>query len=541
MKPWEKYQSGKPWEKYVPKAEKSFSDRAVEFGGAMVRGARDIVDGGARLLVRGAEAVVPDGNRLDDWLKSEVSRVDSINAAAEQDYQQNWGGQDRGFDTGRVIGAGVASMPIGAVGLAGKGYRLAKAAGTGGLLGAMSTSADDKNYWADTAENAALGAGFGLVGDAAGRVVSRMVQPKGNQAANLLSREGVSPQLGGLIGRPAQRIEQALESAPILGDVIRSGRTAAIKEFNRAAVNRALAPIGQKLPKGMVGSEAITFAKKALGDAYDDVLSKVTVYADDALAKDLASLADSIPNVHGDQTKRKFAEIVFSELGKRFDDGVMPGNGVKALQENVRKIADRYRQGSPDDRAIADALIGSGGSDGFIGAIRNAVQRHAGDAAARIDDINLGYANFARVRDAASKVTAEHGVFSPEQLRASVRALDRSVGKGQSAQGNALMQDLADAGVDALGAKLPNSGTTDRYLINSLTGAGAGYGAATGLLGPYSLLAGAVPAVPYAPGVRGLLATAMTRHGPRADKYAQAVRQSLPLLGISSVPALLSE
>ncbi|HQY88648.1 MAG TPA: LptF/LptG family permease, partial [Tepidisphaeraceae bacterium] len=84
------------------------------------------------------------------------------------------------------------------------------------------------------------------------------------------------------------------------------------------------------------------------------------------------------------------------------------------------------------------------------------------------------YSNFARIRDAGSRLGDKSAGFTPSDLLAAVRKNDRSVGKGQFATGRAQMQDLADAAVSTLPNKYPDSGTTGRAMISALSAGALG-------------------------------------------------------------------
>jgi len=103
-----------------------------------------------------------------------------------------------------------------------------------------------------------------------------------------------------------------------------------------------------------------------------------------------------------------------------------------------------------------------------------------------LNNANAAYARWVRVRDAAAN--ANNGVYSPAQFAQSVV---RNAGtKNQAARGDALMQDLADAGRAVLPQSVPNSGTTDRRNLTELAlalfgghAAGVGPGVLAGGLG----------------------------------------------------------
>jgi hypothetical protein len=123
-------------------------------------------------------------------------------------------------------------------------------------------------------------------------------------------------------------------------------------------------------------------------------------------------------------------------------------------------------------------------------------------------------------------------MFTPAQLAQAVRAQDTSVGKGASATGQALMQDLAEQGTNILGSKVPDSGTAGRL---ALLGGGAAAGSATGTAMPLAaaLTAGSLPYVG-----RKATAAVLTKRPESAKKLAELIRKSSPYIAGAANPAL---
>jgi hypothetical protein len=194
----------------------------------------------------------------------------------------------------------------------------------------------------------------------------------------------------------------------------------------------------------------------------------------------------------------------------------MSGATFKTVESELRRLAKGYQGDAAfDKRQIGAAL------DELVSSMRANLSRanpaHAGELA----QINKGYAGYARVRDAAGRIGADEGVFTPAQLQSAVRAGDKSVGHGQFATGNAYMQYLSEAGKAVLGSKVPNSFTTDRALI------------AGGALGSYFIN----PAIPaglaagaglYTAPVQNALRFMLTARPQGANALANTVRQSYP-------------
>ena len=155
------------------------------------------------------------------------------------------------------------------------------------------------------------------------------------------------------------------------------------------------------------------------------------------------------------------------------------------------------------------------------------------DYAEKLRAINKGYANYAIIRNAASRAGTEGG-FTPVQLDAAVRAMDKSVGKGATATGTANMQDLTDAGRQVLANKYPDSGTIGRGLLDGgVLGAGL-YNPAI----PASLAAGGIP---YTPVTQRIMASLLEIRPQGAESVGRAVRSSSPALGVGASSAFMQE
>lgn len=482
-------------------------------GRGVVRGVRDPIDAGAQMLVRGASAIglAP---------QSEVDRVDQINRDAEQGYQQSRGSSAGTFDPSRLGGQIVGTAPLFALAPAGGATlagRTAMGAVTGAGIGALVEPVDTSkgDFWQQKLGQAKSGAIAGAVAAPVTAALSRVIQPKTAPDVKTLMREGVTPTPGQILGGGWRSAEEKAKSIPLLGSSIRNAEQRSAEQFNRAAIDRSLAPIGQKLPKGVTGHEAIEFANDQLSKAYDDVITKIgSIAPDQQLGQEitnLGSMVSQLPKERGDQ----FLRIIKSEIADRIDQyGRVTGEGFKAADQNLGKLAAQYmRSTDADQQTLGRAL--SAAHDSLRSWLTRVAPPEASDA---LKAANAGWANFKRVQRAASSVAAEDGLFSAAQLHGAVRALDRSKDKGGFAKGTALMQDLSAAGKNTLANKVPNSGTTDRLL------------ATLGVLGPAAgatvspwLAAGALPAVAYTKAGQAMLGGLLARRPALAEPLSKGV------------------
>ena len=219
-------------------------------------------------------------------------------------------------------------------------------------------------------------------------------------------------------------------------------------------------------------------------------------------------------------------------LSKRFDmelnqaigsklspqTGMMDGIAFKQAESQLGSLARKF-QSSTDafQKDLGDAFAQAQAE------LRNSLKGSNPQIQTELNNINKGWANFTRLQTAGAKAnTAE--MFTPSQLAQAVRQGDTSVRKGAVARGNALMQDLSDAGVNILPSKTPDSGTAGRLAAMGLIGGGA-YGAQQGYITPEMLAIGGAAALPYLPGARKVMTTALTRRPDQAKIIAEQLRK----------------
>ena len=449
------------------------------------KGLRDPLDGGAQLLTKILpDGVVSAGNRFNNWLADKtgiVARlpeggVDQQVRQDEAEYQaRRAAGGESGFDGYRVLGNVLNPVNVAAASRLPAAATLTGRMGLGAVGGAASALTqpvtEGDNFAAEKAKQAGIGAAFGGAVPLAGAGLGRLVSPKASQDAQLalLRQEGVRPTIGQSLGGWADRAEQKAMSIPFVGDAIAGARGRAADDLNRAVANRALAPIGQKLPEGLSGREAVTHVQRTLSDAYDDLLPRMKVQADGTFRQEIKGLSDMVRSGSIDpKAAGSFKRILQNDvLGKFKGQQTLTGQTLKQVESDLSSQIGRLGQSTDaDQRLLSDALKEVQAS------LRSLAQRTNPELAPQLKAINSGYANFKRMERAASSVAAEDGIFSPAQLQNAVKALDKSKDKGRFARGDALMQDLADAGRIRLGANVPNSGTADR-LLQIGTGAAA--------------------------------------------------------------------
>lgn len=392
------------------------------------------------------------------------------------------------------------------------------AAALGAATGALQPVASEgERGW-----NALLGGGAGAGGQAAVNALARIVRPNTSAAVQTLLNEGVTPTPGQVLGGAAQRVEEGLTSVPLVGDAIRAGQRRAVEDLNRAAVNRSLEPIGVRLPRGLRGREAVEFAEDQLSARYNALTPRLTTQADGQFIQEVQQLRNSMASGAIDpKIPDAFERILNDQVLVKFQgpNATLTGRTLKDIESDLGDLWRRYRRSTdPDTMLLGDAIRET------QDILRRTVERSNPQVADELRNINLGWANFKRVQNAAGRVGTDEGVFSPAQLQGAVRAGDRTKDKGAFARGNALMQDLSDAGRAVLGPKVPDSGTPFRSLLALLAGAGA-----SGVGGvPGAAAALTAPALYSRPGQEVLATLLARRPDAVAVPAANALRRLAP-------------
>lgn len=456
-------------------------------------------------------------------MKDEPRTPEAVDARLREREAKN---KVEGVDWARMAGNVATSLPLAVAG-GGMGAALA----TGGIAGALQPATGEGDFGTQKAVQAGVGA---LTGGATNRLTAglgRALAPRNSPNVTALLNEGVTPTPGQALGGIANRIEERAMSLPIVGDAIRGGRMSAETQLNKAALQRAVAPIGENV--STVGREGLSEVSNKLSAAYNDVLPHVTFTADApfrAQMQNLDQMAQSLPGNAVQDLRKVVRTHVVDRLNPQ--TGMMDGVSLKQAESELGRISRTYR-GSENavHRDVGHAI------EEVRSAVRDALQRQNPNAADRLAAINRGYADYAILRRAAGSVGAEGGEFSAAQLQSAVKAGDRSVGKGNFARGRANMQDLSDPAVSVLKSKVPNSGTADRLMQAGGLG-GALVGSIldpTGITAASTLGAGALSYGMYSPLGRKLMAELLMRRPGVVQAAGKHIGQLSPASSPSAV------
>ncbi|WP_217646956.1 lytic transglycosylase domain-containing protein [Achromobacter sp. NFACC18-2] len=516
--------------------------------GRMAQGAVvDPLNAGAQLLVNAAPGGVVDAvNSATQYVNElpvigPVTRALGMTPATAQDVNQGVQQQEQqyqaarratgndGFDWARLSGSVAATAPLAAAMAPAAGLSvpasMATAAGSGAVFGGLQPVTEGGDYAENKLRQMAVGGVSSGALSGVGNALSRVISPRASVNPNVqtLLDEGVTPTPGQLLGGTAQRMEDKAVSIPIVGDAIRGARERGIQEFNEAALNRAVAPLGQRVTA--TGREGMQQVQRIVGDAYDDIIPRLNFRADNQFAQEIGTLqqmAQTLPPAQAQQFETILRDQVIGRLTRQ---GGATGQNYRAIESELGRLGANYRSSAvAGERELGMAITELQAS------LRETLTRSNPQVAQELASINQAYSMLTRLQRAASATGADEGVFTPAQFSAAVRAADGTVRKNAYARGGALMQDLSDAGRGVMNTTVPNSGTFDRAAL-----VGAATLSAANPLFPVGLAAGALP---YLRGPNRLAAALIARRPEIAPQLAERISGVLPAAGVVAAPAL---
>ena len=419
---------------------------------------------------------------------------------------------------GEAVPAGLAAGGAAGGAAAGVGARMLAGGVSGGAQGYAAPYASQGEHVANTLVGAGLGAALPGAGAAASNVMKGLASPE----ARALIEGGVRLTPGQMLGGAAKTVEDKLTSLPVVGGAIRRGQQRALDDFNLASVQKALEPIGVKLGKAtQAGYDAIQDGREAISKAYDSVLGQMKGRVDSQLTNGIAKTLGNHVNSLPDNLARKLMQTVDEDVLQKLGKGQQVGG--KEVKEIISNLGNEIRSANvsqdPAYRQLGKAY------QAVQNDVKSMLKRNNSKALGEeLSNTDAAHARMLRVENAASRVGAQEGKFTPAQLRSAVRAEDSSFKKRGFSQGKALMQDWADAGQASLPSKVPDSGTAGRLLMDA---AAVGGGGVAGHL-PAVLATGAIAHAAYSRPGQWLMQKALApQPNPVSNYLAQLAQQRL--------------
>jgi len=337
-----------------------------------------------------------------------------------------------------------------------------------GLIGATAGALQPTATGESVGKNAALGAGAGVAGQALGNALGRVIRPvqpslssEASQLAQGAAKEGIPLTAGQQTGsRPLQIAESVMENLPLTSGPQIAQREAQKKAFTSAALRRAGISAEAATPEILGGQ------KQALGSAMGGIAERNTLDFNKGLTDKLASIGDDAAKHLPPDLASKVSGTIDKVLSQVENTGAMAGTNYKGWREPLRGLSTNTETGryyqqirTALDNAFREQIPGAEG-EAYRGAARQ-------------------YANLKTIMQAAGGPGADAATnqIAPSQLSAALR---QAMGKEGVALGRGDLNELSRIGTTFVKDQIPNSGTAQRQLIQSLLTSGLGAGAGGG-------------------------------------------------------------
>ena len=317
----------------------------------------------------------------------------------------------------------------------------------------------------DAAQRAPGAVVGGVVGGGVG-AGSQFVAPKFSAAATRLYEKYGIPYSPESLGKSAKAVTQFARQIPFVGGPFRRRAGDTMADFNTAAVNQVLKPIGKEATQTVSGREAYKEAKRQVSAAYDELLDGV---GEVDLETNLSGLlARRIDDTELDPKEALELQEITASIDRFLGGGRVSGRDFKSAEKELNAAIKRYRKGAKSDdpvKARKNELILN-----ELQTLKTQLRQRM-DAAAggnfgqKLTDIDFSFKMLQTLRDLATQ-PGSAGRFTPAQLRRAVGKQFKGDGD-QVAQGTAPMMDLADTADEVL-SDLDYSTVRDQGLMRTL-------------------------------------------------------------------------
>jgi len=442
-------------------------------------------------------------------------------------------------------GAGNIVSPINALpgamlGRAARGAGLLRQAMTGAATGAASGALQpvarvtpENDYGSQKEAQIASGAlAGGVLGPAAG-VIGESVAPRVTPEARALMAEGVELTPGQMMGHGnIKRLEDIAATMPIVGSWVRAARERSLDTFNRAAGNRALAPIGERLPANVnAGHDMFNYIEGRIGERYNQLHPQMSLRYDERLGNDVSAIMQAGTALGADRANALQA-IIGQQLNSKMANapgGALSGRGIQSVTSELGRQARGYMTSPSFDQKELGAAIND-----LRGAVNAALVRQNPNQARELIATNDAWSHLMRLQQAtgSSASQAREGVFTATQLGA---AAQRQGTAREAARGTARYQDLAEAGRRLLPSTVADSGTPERLHTMALLG-----GAHAGL-GPGAVAAAGLIPLMYSRAGQAFLRNALALRPHQADYISEILGRYAPGATAAAYPALQTQ
>ena len=395
--------------------------------------------------------------------------------------------------------------------------RILQSAATGAAAAGLTPATSEDQFASEKATQAATGAVLGPVVDVLAAPLARLGTPSARPELETLQRAGVDVTRltpGQQLGGAAKRAEESIKSVPIAGELVRRAEQRGFEEFNRGLVDNVIKQVNPQatLPKAVSTRGAIDFAGKELNKAYSRALAPIKITPSAQMYMDISDVVVRYGSQLGEENAALLNKLVMNRVTDLIPENkVLAGGTAKRIDSDLGALERKYTKSmTAQEQTIGEAL----------GEIKQIIRQEIAsqDPTGKVRQLNSVFSDFLRLEKAAAGSRAPGGIFSPEQLVSATRTLDETRRKGGFARGQARMQQVAEAGREVLGTRVPDSGTPERIgtTLALLGLGGAGLGAYEPSLSPY-IVPGLLAAAAYTrPGLATIRQAGMAGPGLRA-------------------------
>jgi len=395
--------------------------------------------------------------------------------------------------------------------------RILQSATTGATAAGLTPATGEDQFAREKAIQATTGAVLGPVVDVLASPLARLGTPSARQELETLQRSGVDVTRltpGQQLGGAAKRAEESIKSVPIAGELVRRAEQRGFEEFNRGLVDNVIKQVNPQatLPKAVSTRGAIEFAGKELSKAYSRALAPIKITPSAQMYMDISDVVVRYGNQLGEENAQLLNKLVMNRVTDLIPENkILAGGTAKRIDSDLGALERKYSKSmTAQEQTIGEAL----------GEIKQIIRQEIAsqDPSGKVRQLNGVFSDFLRLEKAAAGSRAPGGIFSPEQLVSATRTLDETRRKGGFARGQARMQQVAEAGREVLGTRVPDSGTPERIgtTLALLGLGGAGLGAYEPSLSPY-IIPGLLTAAAYTrPGLSAIRQAGFAGPGLRA-------------------------
>jgi hypothetical protein len=439
-------------------------------------GLKDPITGGAQLLPRALAGITSLGgmkpNPVSQFFSEEAKRVDEMAKAEEQAYQAQREAQGgSGFDAARLGGnilnpANLIPASRAALLAKAKGLSPVGQAAVGGAVGgAIQPAVGEGTFGEQKAEQVAVGAVTGPIGEKVVAGAGRVLNPLVSKAEKTMRDLGITPTTGQTLGGQFKTLEEFAQNLPLIGPSIQNARQRVLFDFNKGVINKALSKVDDKLPADVIGRDAIAYASDEVSKKYDDVLSKMSFDLDFATTSNILGALSKSKNLDANQ-RQKITETLNDIVFGKFAGQKIDGQTYKGIESDLRKKASNYiNSATASEKEIGDALTE------VLGAIKKELYFQNPKQTSQLRRVDSAYGDLSVINVAAANSGADSGVFTPKQFNTAVRQQDATRKKSAFAKGRAKGQELGDAAVSVIG-DTAESTLTGRLAASTVGGVG---------------------------------------------------------------------